>query len=173
MKKLTGLIILVALSVFCSVMLFSCESEGEIKIDLQDLSKVIGEKIDLSEFDKYSADKIQNEFGITSDDAVQILALKKIDENNVSNAEMLVLFEAKDQKTAKEIETKLKEYKNNKLIELNGECPMLNDDNGNQIDAVTNSEILVEQQYVFWSVNKQYKEINVNNIIKDYIKNNK
>jgi len=170
MKNLKGLAILIALAVFCSVMLFSCGDDGEINIDLQDLADVILEKIDLPDYDTYTADKIQNEFGITADDTIQILVLKKIDMSNISNAEMIFLAEAKDPETAIEIETKLKTYKTYKIAEVANYAK--NPDNERQWYIIDASEILVRQQYVFLVMHGQHEEIKINDTIKDYIKNN-
>jgi len=166
MKNLKIGISLIVLILFCGVMLFSCSQESEIKIELWDLCDVIGEKIDLSNTVAFSSGQIRDNFGITDDDAVQIIALKEMD---VNSSEILILIEAKDKETANQIEINLKTYKSNKLNELRDYTA--NPDNENQYHIVDDSEIMVQQQYVFLAVNKQNKEIN--NIIKDYIKNNK
>ena len=147
----------------CFAALYSCEKESEINIDLQDLIKVIGEKIDLSETIEY-ADTVQNETGIT--DFTQIVVLKEMD---VLSAEVLILIEADDKTAANEIVDKLKVYKTNKLNELRDYD--LNPDNERQYYIVEDSEIIIEQKYVFFVINTESKEIN--NIIKDYIKNSK
>jgi REP element-mobilizing transposase RayT len=95
-----------------------------------------------------------------------MVVLKEMD---VNSAEVLILFEAHDKDKAKEIENKLKEHKTYKLNELRDYTA--NPDNERQYYIVEESEIIVEQQYVFWAVNSQSEEIN--NIIKDYIENNK
>ena len=163
MKNFKGLICLIA---FMALMLFSCAGETPIAINLEDLADVIGDKIDLSYTVPYSANQIQDYYGIMPDDTVQIIALKELD---VNSAEILILIEAKDKDTANEIENKLKEYKTYKLNELRDYTA--NPDNENQYYIVDDSEMIIEQQYVFWAVNKQNKEINI--IIRDYIKNSK
>jgi len=165
MKKFSGLILLFVFMLLCSLMLFSC-GESEINIDLQDLTSVIGQKIDLENTVEYSSGQIRDNFGITEDDTVQIVVLKEMD---VNSAEILILIEAKDKDTAKDIEIKLKTYKANKLNELRDYNA--NPDNENQYYMLDDSEMMIEQQYVFYAVSKQNKEIN--NIIKDYIKSSK
>ena len=165
-RRFIGLIVLTAL-IFCfTAVLFSCEKESEINIDLNALSDVIGEKIDLTNTVPYSSDKIRNDFGITEEETVQIVALKEAD---VNSAEILILIEAKDKESVGEIETKLKSYKTYKLNELKDYTA--NPDNENQYYIVEDSEMMIEQQYIFWAVNEQNKEIN--DIISEYIKNNK
>ncbi|MCL1858625.1 MAG: DUF4358 domain-containing protein [Oscillospiraceae bacterium] len=166
MKKTKVLIIIIVLILFCAAMLFSCGQESEINIELWDLADVIGEKIDLSNTVPYNSGKISDEFGISEEDAAQIIMLKEMD---VNSAEILILIEAKDKETVKDIEIKLKTYKANKLNELKDYTA--NPDNENQYYIVDDSEIMIEQQYLFLAINKQNKEIN--NIIKEYIKNNK
>ena len=167
MKNYRIVAVLAVLILSCAV-LFAC-SEGEINIDLKDLTDAIGEKIDLSDHDEYSDERINDNFGITKDDAKQIFMLKKIDESNVGNAELMIFVEASDKDKAKEIEDKLKIYKNNKLKEL--ENYAINPDNERQYYLVQDSEIIVEKQYVFWAVDGNSKEIN--DIIKECIKNSK
>lgn len=166
MKNLKILINLIMLMIFCAVMLFSCAQESEITIELWDLADVIGKKIDLSNTVPYLSGQISDNFGITDDDVNQIIVLKEMD---VNSSEILILIEAKDKETADLIEVNLKTYKANKLNELKDYTA--NPDNENQYYIVDDSEIMVRQQYVFLAINKQNKEIN--NIIKDYIKNNK
>jgi len=167
LKNIKGVIILIALTIICScsVMLFSC-GESEININLEDLAKVIGEKIDLSDTIRYSDDQINDYFGITKDDVAQIIMLKEMD---VLKPEILILIEAKDKETATAIEVKLKKYKD---TILNGLKDYAADaENESRYYMVEACEILVKQQYVFWGINPQNKEIN--DIINDYIKNNK
>jgi len=166
LKILISLIIIIALTLFCAAALFSCGKESEINIDLQDLANIIGEKIDLSNYEPYSLDKIRDDFGITQDDTVQIVALKDVD---VLSAEMLIFIEAKDKETVEKIETKIKTFKTYKLNELKDYT--LNPDNERQYYIVEDAEIIIEQNYVFWAAQNQSKEIN--DIIKDYIKNSK
>ena len=165
MKVYKKFIVLIMLVFYCFsvLMLFSCEKESEINLDMQDLTKVIGDKIDLSDTIEY-ADTIQNETGIT--DFTQIVVLKEMD---VLSAEVLILIEANDNTAAKEIVDKLKVYKTNKLNELRDYD--LNPDNERQYYIVEDSEIILERQYVFFAVSPENKEIN--NIIREYIKNNK
>ena len=158
-------IILIAFVVVCFVILFSCAEEKPLDLNLQDLVETIGKEIDLSNTIEYE-DTIQNELGITEEIAVQLVVLKEID---VLSAKILFLVEAVDKDAAKDIENKLKVYKNNKLNELRDYT--LNADNERQYYMVDDSEIMVEQQYVFFAVNEQSKEIN--DMIKEYIKNNK
>ena len=170
MKVFKNFIVLIMLVFCCFAVLFSCgEKESginevnEINIDLQDLLKVIGDRIDLSDTIEY-ADMILNETGITN--FTRIAVLKEMD---VLSAEVLILIEANDKTAAKEIGDKLKVYKTNKLNELRDYD--LNPDNERQYYIVEDSEIMIEQKYVFFAINTQSKEIN--DIIKDYIKNNK
>ena len=158
-------IILIAFVVVCFIILFSCAEEKPLDLNLQDLVETIGKEIDLSNTIEYE-DTIQNELGITEEIAVQLVVLKEID---VLSAKILFLVEAVDKDAAKDIENKLKVYKNNKLNELRDYT--LNADNERQYYMVDDSEIMVEQQYVFFAVNEQSKEIN--DMIKEYIKNNK
>lgn len=164
--KIKIIALLAAVMLLCSGMLFSCAEDEIIKIDLNDLAKVIGEKIDLSNTVGRSAEQAQDDYGIMTDDIVQIVVLRELD---VNSAEMLILVEAKDKETTKQIEENLKIYKTNKLNELTNYT--LNPDNERQYYIVEGAEIVVNQQYVFWAVYTQSKEIN--DIIKDYIKNNK
>ena len=170
MKVFKNFIVLIMLVFCCFAVLFSCgEKESginevnEINIDLQDLLKVIGDRIDLSDTIEY-ADMILNETGITN--FTRIAVLKEMD---VLSAEVLILVEANDKTAANEIVDKLKVYKTNKLNELRDYD--LNPDNERQYYIVEDSEIIIEQKYVFFVINTESKEIN--NIIKDYIKNSK
>ena len=162
-------VITVILIFSCAVMFFSCAAETPAAINLKDLVDAIGEKIDLSDAVEYSSEQIKNNYGITTEDAVEMIVLKKIDETNVSNAEVLIILQAHDTAKAKEIENKLKEHKTYKLKEL--ENYAVNPDNERQYYIVDDSEMIIEGQYVFWAAHHQNKEIN--DIIKDYIKNNK
>ena len=148
--------------------LFSCSKESAVDLDLQNLLEIISEKIDFSEaierFEQY-----QNDCGIEADEIVWMTALKKIDVGNVGNAEVLLLIETADNDKAKEIETKLKTFKTNKLNELSNYN--INPDYERQWYIVDQSEIIVEGRYVFWAIDERDKEIN--EIIRDYIKNNK
>jgi len=158
-------ILFAILILLCSVMFFSC-AEKEINIDLSDLADVIGEKIDLSNTVPYSSDKIHDDYGIAPDDVVQIIVLKEMD---VNSAEVLIFAEAVDEQKAKEIEENLKVYKTYKLNELSNYTA--NPDNENQYYIVDGAEMMVKQNYVFWAVNSENKEIN--DIINDYIKSSK
>jgi len=153
----------IVLTLLCCVMLLSC-GESVIDISLNDLAGVIGEKIDLSNTVEYS-DTIKNELGINDGNSVQLVVLKEMD---VNSSEILILVEAPDKDKAKEIEEKLKSYKTNKLNELRDYTA--NPDNETQYYLVEDSEIIVEQQYVFLAVNNKSKEIN--EIIKKYVKDN-
>jgi hypothetical protein len=152
-------------------MLFSCKTESALNLNLKDLANVIVGKIDLPEDDtlEYSADQIQTFYGISDDNAVQIVVIKKLDVSNISNAEVLILVEAKDKDKAKEIENNLKEYKTytlNGLMNYNA-----NPDNERQYYIVEGADIIVNQQYVFWAVFPETKA--VGDIIDEYIKNSK
>ena len=162
------IIALACLIILGSAMAVSCEKESEANIDVQDLAKVIGEKIDLTDFES-RAEYFQNDCGISPDEVVKMVALKKIDVSNVGNAEALLLIETADKDKAKDIEEKLKTYKTNKLNELSNYN--VNPDYERQWHILDESEVIVEQKYVFWAVEEKSGEIN--GIIKDYIKSHK
>ena len=180
--KLSKIIILFIMLILCSAMLFSCKTDSTgpddssdaktsnaININLKDLAKVISEKVDLSEdIIEYSPDQIKTYYGISDENAAQIVVIKKLDISNISNAEVLILVEALDKDKAKEIENNLKEHKTYKLNELLNYNA--NPDNERQYYIVEGADIIVNQQYVFWAVYPETKEIN--NIISEYIKNN-
>ena len=158
------------LAALCAAALFSCsgESAKELDLDLKDLLGTIEKTIDFSEAIDRS-EQYRNDCGISEDEIVWMTALKKIDVGNVGNAEVLLLVEAPDQDKAKEIETKFKTYKTNKLNELSNYN--INPDYERQWYIVDQSEIILEQKYIFWAIDGRDKEIN--EIIREYIKNNK
>lgn len=170
MAKMKIIMRLSLIALCFAAVLFSCskKEESAAELDLQNLIGLIGEKIDLSETVEY-IEHYQNDCGISADETVWMTALKKIDVNNVGNAEVLILVETADNDKAKEIETKLKTYKTNKLNELSNYN--INPDYERQWAIVDRSEIIVEGRYVFWAVDESDGAIN--EIIRDYIKNNK
>jgi len=167
--KHSKMIVLFVMAILLSAILFSCKTESAININLTDLAEVIAGKIDLGDTIEYSADQIKTNYGISTENAVQIVVFKKLDVSNISNGEALILVEALDKDKAIEIENNLKEYKTYKLNELTNYD--INPDNKNQYYIVEGADIIVNQQYVFWAVYPQTKEIN--DIINDYIKNSK
>ena len=171
MKSLKFIFLFAALVFLCSAALFSCKTESNINIDLKDLADVIADKagVDLSEdVIFFSPEQIATYYGIITDDTVQLVVIKKLDISNPTNAEVLILVEAKDKDKAKEIENSLKVSKTNKLNELMNYT--INPDNERQYYIVEAADIIVNQQYVFWAVFPETKEIG--DIISDYIKNN-
>ena len=167
-KKFTALAVFIFLGF---VMLFSC-SKSIIDINIQDLDKVIREKIDFSEhddhsYDEYSSDRIKSIFGIGENDAVQIIIRKKVDFNNPFNEEIMILAEAKSNDKAKEIEAKLTEYRAQRLKILTDYTVRGNEEQYYLVEA---SEIIVKQRYVFWVVDARRTEINA--VIEQYIKDN-
>lgn len=165
------LIILIIFILFCSGVLFSCaEPESVIDISIQDLDNIIKENFDFSEhddygYDEFSSDKIKSLFGITPDDAVQIIARKKIDFINAFNEEILILAEAENNEKAEEIGNKLKIYKAQKLKILTDYTIQGNEAQYYLVEA---SEITVSHRYVFWVVDTRRTEINA--VINQYIK---
>ena len=169
--KLSRIIVLFVMLVLCSAVLFSCSAnETALNLNLKNLADIITEKLGLSEDDilEYSPEQIKTFYGISDENAVQIIVIKKFDISNISNAEVLILVEAADKDKAKEIENNLKEYKAYKLRELKDYT--VNPDNERQYYIVDGADIIVNQQYVFWAVFTESKEIS--DIISDYIKNN-
>jgi len=170
-KPLKVIVLCAALMIFCSVLLFSCKGESALNLNLKELADIIIEKINLPEDDiiEYTPDQIQTNYGISSDNAVQIVIIKKLDISNISNAEVLILVEAADKDKAKEIENNLKTHKTYKLNELMNYT--INPDNERQYYIVEGADIIVNRQYVFWAVFPETKEIG--DMINDYIKNSK
>ncbi|MCL2813394.1 MAG: DUF4358 domain-containing protein [Oscillospiraceae bacterium] len=160
--------LLIALCLAAALCSCSKKEESAAVLDLRNLVGLIGEKIDLSETVE-RLEQYQNDCGISADEIVWMTALKKIDVSNVGNAEVLLFVETADADKAKEIETKLKTYKTNKLNELSNYN--INPDYERQWYIVDKSEIIVEGKYVFWAVDEKDSEINA--IIRDYIKSNK
>ena len=161
-KIFAMLIIILAALIFSS-----CGAdEKPLAINLTELAEFIGEKIDLSDYIERS-EQFKNESGIKSDETTDMTVLKKIDETNVSNAEILVLIEAADEEAAKEIENKLKIYKTNKLNELSNYS--INPDNESQYYLLDETEIRIRQKYIFFATYSH--NLHVYDIIEEYINN--
>jgi len=158
-----------ALCVFCAIICASCACMSceakPIDINVKDLAEYIGGDIDLSNTVEYDEAQIKNYYGIDSADVKQIIVLKELD---VNSAEALILAEAADNGKVQEIIYKLKEIKGYKLTELKDYTA--NPDNERQYYIVEGAEIWSEQNYIFWAVSSQSKDID--KMIKDYIKNN-
>jgi hypothetical protein len=160
----------------CVGMLFSCTeaaTEIAINIDILNLDNAVKEQFDFSEhddygYDEFSFDKINALFGITEDSVTNIIVRKKIDFNNAFNEEIMILAEAVSIDAAKKIETKLKEYREQRLKILTDYTVQGNEAQYYLVEA---SEIIVEQKYVFWVVDGRRKDINA--VIRQYIKDNK
>ena len=155
--------------IFC-VILFSCAEADEdtapaeinIDIDIRDLYNAIKGQIDFEEhddhgYDEYSADLIKHLFGITEEDAAEIIAIKKIDFNNAFNEEILILARSENNDKAKETAAKLEKYKDGQLKTL---TDYTIEGNEAQYYLMEESEITVKQNYVFWVVDGRRKEIN-------------
>ena len=196
MKKYAAFIILIIL---CAGLIISCgENETEksennepkensnnaenvqntenknniININIRELYDAIKEKIDFSEHDDHGYDEFERElikalFSITTEDAADIITIKKIDFNNAFNEEILILAQSENNDKAKETAAKLEKYKEQKLKTLTDYSIQGNEEQYYLVEA---SEIKIEQNYVFWVVDKRRKEIN--EIIAQYIRQN-
>jgi len=165
-----------AILIFCFI-LFSCADDTadiiEINIDVQDLFNAIRGQIDFSEhddhgYDEFSAEQIKYVLGIPEENIVQIIVIKKVDFNNAFNEEILILAETENNDKAKEVQAKLEKYKEQKLKTLTDYTV---EGNEAQYWLVDESEIVVEQRYVFWVVDGRRREINA--IISQYIEDHK
>jgi len=143
-----------------------------ININIRELYDAIKEKIDFSEHDDHGYDEFERElikalFSITTEEVTDIITIKKIDFNNAFNEEILILAQSENNDKAKETAAKLEKYKEQKLKTLTDYSIQGNEEQYYLVEA---SEIKIEQNYVFWVVDKRRKEIN--EIIAQYIQQN-
>jgi len=175
MKKFTFVVFAVFIFL-CAGILVSCAgntAEIIIDIDIHDLDNAIREQFDFTEhdshgYDEFSFDLIKYRFGITEEDVEEIIMRKKVDFNNAFNEEILVLAKAHSNDKAQETAVKLENYKKFKLDLLTDYTVPGNEAQYYLVEA---SEIITEQQYVFWVVDTRRSEINA--VIRQYTENHK